>query len=72
MDEGTIQKYKADLADEIEPCINELMERAEQGLKTLYKKEGLLQAKVHPDEILLKCDANVCIFQRLRRPDHVQ
>jgi DASH complex subunit SPC19 len=46
VDEGTVRKYKADLADEIEPSINELIERAEQGLKALDKQESVLQAKV--------------------------
>ncbi|KIJ69815.1 hypothetical protein HYDPIDRAFT_171793 [Hydnomerulius pinastri MD-312] len=46
VDEGTVRKYKADLTDEIEPQINELIERAEKGLKTLSRKEGLIQNKV--------------------------
>lgn len=46
IDEGTIKKYKSDLVDEIEPAVNELIERAEQGLKALYKKESILQTKV--------------------------
>jgi len=46
IDEGTIRKYKADLSDEIEPQINELMERAEKGLKGLLKKQSNLQTKV--------------------------
>ncbi|KAF8897866.1 Spc19-domain-containing protein, partial [Infundibulicybe gibba] len=46
IDEGTVKKYKTDLADEIEPSINELIERAEAGLKTLQKKESILQTKV--------------------------
>jgi DASH complex subunit SPC19 len=44
--EATVQKYKSELIDEIEPAINELIERAEQGLKTLYQKESVLQTKV--------------------------
>lgn len=46
IDEGTVKKYKADLADEIEPQINELIDHAEQGLKSLRRKEGLIQSKV--------------------------
>ncbi|KAJ7928499.1 Spc19-domain-containing protein [Mycena leptocephala] len=42
----TVRKYKADLTDEIEPAINELIELAEQGLKSLQKKEAVLQTKV--------------------------
>lgn len=46
IDEGTVKRYKTDLIDEVEPAINELIERAEQGLKSLHRKEGQLQAKV--------------------------
>ncbi|KAG6820686.1 hypothetical protein H0H93_013204 [Arthromyces matolae] len=46
IDEGTVKRYKADLVDEIEPAVNELIERAEQGLHALYKKESSLQTKV--------------------------
>ncbi|KAG6916477.1 hypothetical protein DXG01_006671 [Tephrocybe rancida] len=46
IDEGTVKRYKADLVDEIEPSVNELLERAEQGLHALYKKESALQTKV--------------------------
>ncbi|KAF9236210.1 Spc19-domain-containing protein [Melanogaster broomeanus] len=46
IDEGTVRKYKADLANEIEPQINELIERAESGLKAFRRKEGLIQSKV--------------------------
>ncbi|KAJ7076876.1 Spc19-domain-containing protein [Mycena belliarum] len=42
----TVRKYKAELTDEIEPAINELIELAEQGLKSLQKKEAALQTKV--------------------------
>ena len=45
-DEGTVRQYKSDLTDEIEPQINELIERAEKGLKALIRKENLIQAKV--------------------------
>lgn len=46
VNEETIKKYKSDLADEVEPTITELIERAEQGLVALEKKEALLKAKV--------------------------
>jgi DASH complex subunit SPC19 len=42
----TVRKYKADLTDEIEPAIFELIELAEQGLKSLQKKEAVLKTKV--------------------------
>lgn len=41
-----MRRYKADLADEIEPQINELIERAEKGLKALSRKQALIQSKV--------------------------
>ncbi|TFK43892.1 Spc19-domain-containing protein [Crucibulum laeve] len=46
VNEETVKRYKADLADEIEPSINELIARAEQGLTALEKKESLLKTKV--------------------------
>jgi hypothetical protein len=46
VDEDTVEKYKADLSDEIEPQITELISRAEKGLKALQKKRHLLQTKV--------------------------
>ncbi|KAJ7729528.1 Spc19-domain-containing protein [Mycena maculata] len=42
----TVRKYKSELTDEIEPAINELIVLAEQGLKSLQKKESVLQTKV--------------------------
>lgn len=52
IDEGTVRQYKADLTDEIEPQINELLERAEKGLKALNRKESLIHTKVPPFELL--------------------
>ncbi|KAG1891197.1 Spc19-domain-containing protein [Suillus subluteus] len=46
IDEGTVHRYKTDLADEIEPQINELIDRAEKGLSALNRREGLIQSKV--------------------------
>lgn len=46
VDEGTIRRYKADLTDEIEPQINELLSRAEKGLQILLKRENMLLTKV--------------------------
>ncbi|EGO02126.1 hypothetical protein SERLA73DRAFT_166621 [Serpula lacrymans var. lacrymans S7.3] len=46
IDESTIRKYKADLTDEIEPQINELIDRANKGLEALNRKEELIQAEV--------------------------
>ena len=46
VDEGTVEKYKADLSDEIEPQITELISRAEKGMKALQKTQHTLQTKV--------------------------
>ncbi|KAK7039146.1 hypothetical protein VNI00_010050 [Paramarasmius palmivorus] len=46
VDEGTVKRYKAELSEEIEPAVAELIERAEEGLKALHRKESQLQAKV--------------------------
>lgn len=46
VNESTVKRYKSGLADEIEPAITQLIERAEQGLASLEKKEMSLQAKV--------------------------
>jgi DASH complex subunit SPC19 len=46
VNESTVRKYQTALAEEIEPSINELIERAEQGLKALEKKESVLETKV--------------------------
>ena len=43
-----MKKYKADLNDEIEPQITELVSRAEKGMEALQKKRLLLQTKVRP------------------------
>ena len=48
VDEGTVKKYKADLSDEIEPQITELISRAEKGMEALQKKRLMLQRKVPP------------------------
>ncbi|KAF8165771.1 hypothetical protein B0H34DRAFT_671538 [Crassisporium funariophilum] len=46
VNEDTVKRYKSALADEIEPAITELIERAQQGLAGLEKKEHTLQTKV--------------------------
>ncbi|KAL0070177.1 hypothetical protein AAF712_002667 [Marasmius tenuissimus] len=46
IDEGTVRRYKSELTDEIEPAVTELIERAEEGLKTLAQRENQLQAKI--------------------------
>jgi DASH complex subunit SPC19 len=46
VNEATVKKYKTSLADEIEPAISELIQRAEQGLESLEKKQQLLETKV--------------------------
>jgi hypothetical protein len=48
VDEGTVEKYKADLSDEVEPQITELLTRAEKGMKALQRTQLGLQTKVPP------------------------
>jgi len=43
---STLEKYKADLIDEVEPAIIELVEKAEAGLQALQNKEKALETKV--------------------------
>ncbi|KAI0776157.1 Spc19-domain-containing protein [Trametes elegans] len=50
VDESTVRRYKADLTDEIEPQINELLSRADKGLQILLKRESMLQAKVEASQ----------------------
>ncbi|KAI6127384.1 Spc19-domain-containing protein [Pisolithus croceorrhizus] len=52
IDEATVKRYRSDLADEIEPQVNELIDRAEQGLKLLRRKEGLVHSKVEAAKVV--------------------
>ncbi|KAG6856044.1 hypothetical protein H0H87_008148 [Tephrocybe sp. NHM501043] len=65
IDEGTVKRYKADLVDEIEPSVNELIERAEQGLHALYKKESALQTKVEAARTKPRSTAGILGPQKL-------
>ena len=51
VDESTVKRYKGDLAEEVEPQITELLNRAEQGLEILMKKETQLKTKVSQENI---------------------
>jgi DASH complex subunit SPC19 len=51
VDEGTVKRYKGGLAEEVEPQITELLNRAEQGLEILMKKETQLKTKVSQGNI---------------------
>ncbi|EKM79992.1 hypothetical protein AGABI1DRAFT_127674 [Agaricus bisporus var. burnettii JB137-S8] len=62
VNEDTIKRYKNDLADEVEPTINELIGRAEQGLAALEKKEASLKTKLeaaqaHPNRAAMGATA---------------
>ena len=46
MNESTVRQYKTDLAEEVEPQILELVERAKKGLKQLERQHNALKAKV--------------------------
>ncbi len=53
VNESTVRKYKADLTEEIEPQIQELIERAKRGAKTLEKRRHTLKAKVYSSALLV-------------------
>lgn len=46
VNESTVRNYKADLTEEIEPQIQELIERAKKGTKALEKRHHALKTKV--------------------------
>ena len=46
VNEATVQKYKADLTEEIEPQILELISRAKKGMKVLERRHHALKTKV--------------------------
>ena len=46
IDEATVRRYRADLTDEIEPQIGELISRATKGLEILQRRESALKSKV--------------------------
>lgn len=46
VDDSTVRRYKSDLIDEVEPVVGELIEKSEQGLKVLQRKETHLKLKV--------------------------
>jgi DASH complex subunit SPC19 len=52
--ESTVQRYESDLADQVEPCITELLTRAEQGKQALEKIEASLSIKLSTAESRIK------------------
>lgn len=62
VNENTVKRYKSALADEIEPVITELIERAQQGLSTLEKKEHTLQTKVNSTHFFKSICTHLVIF----------
>ncbi|TBU41463.1 Spc19-domain-containing protein, partial [Dichomitus squalens] len=65
VDEGTVRRYKADLTDEIEPQINELLSRAEKGLQVLLKRESILQAKALQSRPSSRATANTAGMSKI-------
>jgi len=57
-----VEKYKADLCDEIEPQITELTSRAEKGMKALQKKHLALHTKV-PDILVCRGVSSLSMAQ---------
>ena len=70
VDEGTVRKYKADLTDEIEPQIRELLSRAEKGLRLLVKRENMLRTRVRFDVVLIALISCAYSLFRLRHSKH--
>ncbi|OAX43362.1 hypothetical protein K503DRAFT_789562 [Rhizopogon vinicolor AM-OR11-026] len=66
IDEVTVRRYKADLADEIEPQINELIDRAEKGLNVLTRREGLIQSKAMQSKVATAPTSNKREERRLQ------
>ncbi|KZV72111.1 hypothetical protein PENSPDRAFT_539512, partial [Peniophora sp. CONT] len=44
--ESTVRRYKADVVEEVEPQINELVSRAQKGMHALQTRQSLMQDKV--------------------------
>ncbi|KAF4619643.1 hypothetical protein D9613_004834 [Agrocybe pediades] len=65
VNEETIKRYKRGLADEVEPAINELIERAEQGLASLEKKAQLLENKVEAAKMIPRNATGTSAVQKL-------
>uniref|UniRef100_A0A8H7Y052 DASH complex subunit SPC19 n=1 Tax=Psilocybe cubensis TaxID=181762 RepID=A0A8H7Y052_PSICU len=65
VNESTIKRYKRGLADEIEPAITELIERAEQGLNALEKKAQTLQDKIDSAKMIPRNATGTSAVQKL-------
>lgn len=66
VDEATVRKYKADLTDEVEPQIRELLARADKGLKLLMKRETMLQTRVRTAIVCAHTFADNCPYASWR------
>ncbi|KAJ3993694.1 Spc19-domain-containing protein [Lentinula boryana] len=64
---STLQKYKADLIDEVEPAIIELVEKAQAGLQALEKKERTLENKVETARNRPKLTSQTTAAQKLEQ-----
>ena len=53
--ENTVRRYKADVVEEVEPQINELISRAQKGMHALQTRQNLMQDKVKDDGVYLTC-----------------
>ncbi|KAJ3533449.1 hypothetical protein NMY22_g7326 [Coprinellus aureogranulatus] len=83
--ESTVRKYQSALVDEIEPSVSALIQKAEEGLRSLQKKEASLQSKIENVQnrakapkattAVQKSDArrlNLMVKQRERLEDQVR
>jgi len=59
VDDSTVKRYKSDLTDEVEPVVSELIEKSEQGLKALQKKEHQLKLKVKCIDLRVRTELTI-------------
>ncbi|KAF9527972.1 Spc19-domain-containing protein [Crepidotus variabilis] len=65
VNERTIKDYKLNLAEEVEPAISELIQRAEQGLTSLEKQQQLLETKVENSKLRTRPAVGTNAVQKL-------
>ena len=70
VNESIVRKYKADLTEEVEPQILELIERAKKGVKALERKHHTMKTKVGTISVSYRL---FCTHQRIYlQSEHVQ
>lgn len=69
VDKNTIERYKAELTEEIEPSINELVGRSRAGLEQLENVEAELLSKVVPKKSLATATDHIRQLLRYTPPN---